>query len=201
MTAKRTKPDKPARTFEWWGKRLTIVDHPYNSTAWNERGVELAIAATCIPPPGSKASMLELGNVLGHYGTRGHRVVDRYEEGPDVENLDVFAITGNYDLVVSISTVEHVEHDHAPRSTDGAARAIAHLRSLVAPGGRMLVTAPLGYHPGLDRLILSGESTADRECTLVRDGDRWIQTDELTFRPYGQTNPWAGAVWIGEWRA
>lgn len=180
--------------FTYHGCELTGYDHPYNTTAHNERAVELAVAFDWLPD----GDGLEVGNVLSHYTRTAHRIVDLHEQAPGVENLSVFDIEGSYDWVLSISTLEHVHHDTEPRNPDASAAALAHLRSLLRPSGRMLVTVPLGYHPHFDRTLLTGAG-ADRSATLIRDNGTWKQTRTLTTRPYGASTPWAEAVWIGEY--
>lgn len=202
--------------FEWWGRRLRYFDHPYNSARLNERTIEIPvvaawlsdIAGTTVDPSRGPAMSpfggLEVGNVLSHYGITGHRVVDRHEQGEGVENLDVFDIEGRYDWIVAISTIEHVRWDEQPRENDGAARAIAHLRSLLAPGGRMILTLPTGYHTPFDHSIGFGRAGATRACTIrrsVEDTSLWVQTERPTVLRYGMRTPWAEAVWIGEYDA
>lgn len=181
-------------TFTYWGTVLDYFEHPYNTTGLNERAVEIPIVREWLPD----GDGLELGNVLGHYQPVTHRVVDRHERG--VENVDVFDLTGQYDWVLSVSTIEHVRWD-PPEQPDphGAIRALRHLESLVKPGGQMLATVPLGHHPHLDELLMSGQTGASRACTLIRHGRGWRQTHSLTWEPYGKTTKWAESVWIGEW--
>ena len=181
--------------FTYHGDRLDYFDHPYNDTAKNERAVEVAVALHWLP---GKGRGLEVGNVLGHYGVTGHRVVDLHEEAPGVDNLDVFAIGGRYDWIVSISTVEHVGRDEKPRRDALAISALGHLLGLLNPGGTMLVTVPGGYNPTLDGFLEHGAGTV-RAATFERHGDGWRQTEHQTFKPYGVTTPWAETVWIGEW--
>lgn len=175
--------------------------HLYNMTWLNERGVELAIWNTWK----RNLSTLEVGNVLNHYEPLAfdHVVVDRYEVGDGVVNEDVLSFRGSFDQIVSISTVEHVRWDEpTEREADGAVRAVQHLVSLLAPGGRMLVTAPTGHNPGLDEWFLHG-GEADRLSTFARDGGPfdpvWRQTDTLEPRGYGVSQPWAEGLWVGEW--
>lgn len=181
-----------AVTFTYRGRRLDYFDHPYNSTRHNERAVEVAVALDWLP---GKGRGLEVGNVLGHYGATGHRVIDLHEQAPGVDNLDVFDITGSYDWIVSISTVEHVRWDTEPRDVTAAAAALDHLAGLLAPGGVMLVTVPGGYHPHLDEHL----ATLPNGCTYTRKGDGWTRTRRPTFKPYGATTLWAESVWVGEW--
>lgn len=180
--------------FTWWGTELPYHDHPYNTTRLNERAVELPIAHAWA----HQAPTLEVGNVLSHYRLGPPRtIVDRHEKAPGVHNLDVFDITDTYDQIISISTIEHVRWDEHPRTPGGSAKAIAHLVSLLNPGGRMLITIPTGCNPPLDDALPNLGAT--RACTLVRDGNDWTQTPTVEVHPYGVSQPWAHSVWIGEW--
>lgn len=181
-------------SFQYHGTSLEYFDHIYNSTRQNERTVELAVAQHWLPD----GDGLEVGNVLGHYDITGHRVVDRDERAPGVENLDVFDITGTFDWIVSISTLEHVGWDTPDQDPLLAIEALQHLRSLLRPNGQMLVTVPGGYHPPLDR-FLAHDVVARRAATFIRWGKGWRQTKTPTFKPYGASTPWAESVWIGEW--
>lgn len=109
----------------------------------------------------------------------------------------MFDIAGTYDWIVSISTMEHVGHDEEPKDPGAAARAIHHLRSLLASGGEMLVTVPGGYNPALDRALPT--IGADYACTYRRNDAEWELTDDLCFLPYGVSTPWAESVWVGRW--
>jgi hypothetical protein len=186
-------------SFRWSGTDLDYFDHPYNTTAINERAVEIPIALTFLARHGHGVG-LEIGNVLGHYGITGHDIVDLYELGPGVRNIDVFDVTGRRDWIVSISTIEHIGWDHGPIDPEAAIGAIKHLRSLLAPDGHLLVTVPLGHHPHLDGEIIHGTLEPTEETTYVRVGDRgWEPAERGTWKPYGETTPWAEAVWIARW--
>lgn len=178
--------------IDWNGRRLDLVDLPYNTTIRNERAVELAVAFDWLA--GCDGDGLEVGNVLGHYGIAGHRVVDLHEQAPGVENIDVFEIHGRFDWIVSISTVEHVGWDDG-RDPTGAAFAVTYLRSLLRPGGELLVTVPLGWNPPLDARLPLG---ADVSACWERQADGWTATD-LTPVAYGPR--WANKVWVGLWRS
>jgi len=186
--------------FTYHGTPLEGFDAPYNNTILNERAVELAVAFEWLKGRDS-AHGLEVGNVLSHYGVTGHRVVDFYEKADGVENVDVFDITGKFKWIVSISTLEHVGWDAEPRDPDAAERAVEHLRSLLAPKGKMLITAPAGYNPSFDKFLKTGAG-ATRDATMNRDKtDGWKQSKTRTFKPYGSSTPWAETVWIGEYGA
>lgn len=184
-------------TFTWWGDELEVFDAPYNSTAFNERGVEIAVALSWMADR-VLVDGIEVGAVLQHYGFPTHRVVDKYEQGPGVENIDVMDIDGQYDWVLSISTIEHVGWDELQQDARGAIKALDHLVGLLARGGAALITVPGGYNPALDDYLATGAG-ASRACTMVRSTEGWVQSDELLFLRYGSSTPWAESVFIGEW--
>lgn len=174
--------------IDWNDRRLELVDLPYNDTIRNERAVELAIVFDWLTS--RSGAGLEVGNVLAYYGHTGHRVVDLYESG--AENIDVFDVTGTYDWIVAISTIEHVHWDDRADPA-AAAAAVSHLRTLLAPGGELLVTVPLGWNPPLDVAL---PLDADRWGCWQRSGTSWTSA-EPTAVAYGPA--WANKVWVGLW--
>lgn len=188
---------QPGAQFTWKGEPLTYLDHPYNSTLLNERAIEVPIAQRWLADRAGDG--VEVGNVLGHYLPVNHRVVDLYEDAPGVEQVDVFDLTGPADWVLAISTLEHVRWDYDEvRDPEGAAAACRHLVSLLAPGGAMLVTVPIGQNPCLDAAIMDGHLHASVETTALYDETGWTFTSERVWRPLRERH-WPGAVWIGEW--
>lgn len=180
-------------TFEFDGERLPYATDTYNDTEFNERTVEIPIARRFIAAHGLD---LEVGNVLRHYGHTEHRVVDRYDTDPHVQNLDVFDISGEAGSVVAISTVEHVRWDEPPRDAQAAIRALDHL---IAISDALFVTVPMGYHPALDSHLLYGPHNATSASTMIRSKDGWRQTSRPQWRRYGATTQWAESVFIAEW--
>jgi SAM-dependent methyltransferase len=149
--------------------------------AWlTERAVEVPVARAHLADRRGDR-VLEVGNVLGHYGPVAHTVVDRHERAPGVINADVLAFdpAGEYDLIISVSTIEHVGWDEAPRDPTAAARALRHLEGLLAPGGELLVTVPVGYHPAFERFVRSDAAGWDTLTALRADPrtGRWSQVD------------------------
>lgn len=187
-------------TFTCWGETYTYERGRYNNAARNERAVEVPIARRWVGR--QRGDGIEVGNVLGHYGRVAHTVLDRYEVAEGVNNVDLFAWHEPADWIVAISTIEHVRWDEPgePRRPGAAELAVRHLYGLLRPGGRMLVSVPLGWHPRLEA-ALPGLPTS-RACTMVQDADGgWTQFDGVEHRPYGAQTIWAGAVWIGEMEA
>lgn len=199
-------------TFDYHGRPLAYYYASlYNLPFINERCVELAVAQDWLSRV--HGSGLEIGNVTAHYnlGPR-HKIVDQYEQAAwyqlphAVKNVDLFTVTERFDWIVSISTIEHVGEREPNART--AVEALHHLRGLLNPGGRMLVTFGTGYNADLDDMIVVGESGATRECTLVKTDHAhgvWVQSEQLQVLPYGlgpdtigNCNQWAWSVYIGE---
>lgn len=190
-------------TFEFGGERHPYLYHRYKWSWLTERTVELPIAQSVLA--GHEAGrVLEVGNVISHYGPREHLVVDKYEHAPGVLNRDVVQLSdlGQFDLVLSISTIEHVGWDEEPREPDKALEALRLLEALVAPGGRLLITVPVGYHPELDRALMSGAVRFTRQGAMRRErfGPHWTEEkpEQVWGTPYDFLLYSARAVFIGE---
>jgi hypothetical protein len=193
----------PSEIFTYWGVPLEYCRAGYNDAGLNERAVEIPIARWFIGRQGAGASGLEVGNVLSHYGPVDWPVLDRYEAGATY-NRDVFDFYEPVDWIVTVSTLEHIRWNEpleAPHP-DGSLDALAHLLGLLIPGGRMLVTIPMGWQAFLDSAILEHRLPVEpeRQCTFVRasDQEHWVQTAEIEHRPYAVTSIWAEAVWVAE---
>ncbi|HET7101650.1 MAG TPA: hypothetical protein VFJ52_10905 [Terriglobia bacterium] len=175
-------------TFTFRGESYRHLWHRYNATWRNERAVEIPIARGFLAGiPAEK--VLEIGNVLSHYGPVAHQVVDKYEQGEGVRNEDVcdFKPGRKYDLILSISTLEHVGWDEEPKDESKVLRAFENLRSLLAPRGRLVVTIPLGYNPPLDKMIEEGRIRFSERICLKRQPRRnvWREVDAGEVRQPG----------------
>lgn len=134
-------------------KELPYFNHRYNLTFLNERRVEIPLVMSEIE--NFTGRMLEVGNVLYHYGVKGHVVVDKYEQNvPGVINKDIVDLGADqkFDFIVTISTVEHIGQDENEDPAK-AISAIKHMASLLNPNGKLLVTFPMGYNPALDQWL------------------------------------------------
>jgi len=135
------------KTFSFRGNRLRYFCHWYNTTFLNERSIEVAVAIDALKNT-KGSNILEVGNVLSHYCDIPREVLDKYEKGEGVINEDIvdFHPEKKYDLIISVSTLEHVGFDETPKDPAKFAKAVRHLKTLLAPGGRMLVTIPIAYN-------------------------------------------------------
>lgn len=184
-------------TFGYRGRELPYVRAMYNRTWATERCVEVAIAKAEIERAGDEARVLEVGNVLAHYGLRGHAVVDKYEAGDGVRTIDVVDIPSDerYDLIVSLSTMEHVGWDETPRRPEKFSSAWAKLEQLLAPGGTIVVTVPVDWNEWLDAELAADRIPADSIVWLERTGRycSWLQSDKNTVLAERYGSPYKAA--------
>ncbi|MEY2452987.1 MAG: hypothetical protein QOD92_2561 [Acidimicrobiaceae bacterium] len=142
------------RTFSVGERTYHYATDHYNRGWRNERAVELALGRGFLADNQGRR-LLEVGNVLAHYGVAGHDVLDKYEDAPNVINDDIVDFTPEvpYEAILSISTLEHVGWDEKPREPDKTLRAYHAMRAMLAPGGTMLLTCPIGQNSYLDEYI------------------------------------------------
>lgn len=186
------------KSFDLWGKDTKYFLHKYNTTWRNERAVELA-AATAFLAENQGGPFLEFGNVLQHYGFRQPDVVvDLYEKGPRITNVDIvdFASEKKFKVMVSISTIEHVGWDERPRSAEKTAMALDRLVSHLTSDGKLFITAPTGHNPYLDAMIRDGVPNVERQVFYVRDRFDWSPSPDFVAIPYGSKGPGAASMWM-----
>jgi SAM-dependent methyltransferase len=138
---------------------------------------------------------------------RGHEVIalDRLPSALEYEHERVTHVEADildrplserrFDQIVNCSSVEHVGLSGRYRSTedmDGDLKAMAHMRVLLAPEGRMILTIPVGQdaicrpqhriygEQRLPRLLEGYRSEEEQYWHKPPKGDRWVQTDRST---------------------
>ena len=100
---------------------------------------------------------------------------------------------GRFNLVINCSAIEHVgiagRYGVTEGRADGDLAAMGRLRALLASGGLMLLTIPVGsdavfapwhrvYGPGRLPRLLQGFTVESREFWLKDPGNRWVRSDE-----------------------
>lgn len=180
------------KTFRFNGRTYEYLYHSYNRTWKNERGVEIPIFRELLIQHEGRR-VLEVGNVLSHYFPIQHEVVDKYEVSPGVINKDIMDLIPQqpYDLIVSISTLEHVGWDEQPREPEKLLHVIEHLRSTcLTPSGKLVASLPIGYNQYFDGLLNSGKTpfTAQHFLKRMSKQNYWIESDWEQCRnaPYGR---------------
>lgn len=187
------------RAFWFRGRRVPYWVHRYNRTWANERAVEVALGMRVAKSVSSK-DVLEIGNVLAHYGLSEHTVIDKYEKHPRAINIDIMDFTPVrlYDRIISISTVEHVGRDESPRSRDKAIRAVGKIKHLLTPDGFAFVTIPLGVNRWLDSALFANIWEDSEIVFLKRISfvNEWCEVDreEAEYSGYGVHFPAANCI-------
>lgn len=177
-------PFLPKQSFSYKNKLLRNFYHRYSTTWRNERQIEIPIAREIIAPYVSTCwknyhprfnknpiNILEVGNVLSHYYDYPHDCVDKFEKAQGVINADIvdWKPKRRYDLILSISTFEHIGYDDDEETYNKPLLAIADCLDILNPGGKMVITLPLGYNPAIDDMLLTGKLIANSE-TYYRYG-------------------------------
>jgi hypothetical protein len=193
------------RRFQFDGQSHAYHVARGNRTWDNERAVELPIVWSHLQRRGHADGVLEVGNVLGHYFDIQHPVLDRYELSPTVTwNEDVVSFQPPFapELVISISTLEHVGHSEKPPDPTKFRRALEAILSWLAPGGRLLFTVPLGYNPAVrDYLDTPHAARTSLRCLRRTTLDNlWVQADYAEVRAlrYNRPLPCANAIAVVE---
>lgn len=188
--------------FRFQGNAYQYFLNRYNFTWENERIVEVPIIMKLVRESHGKR-ILEVGNVLSRYFTVKHDIVDKYEKGVRVINEDVvnFHPPYKYDLIVSISTFEHIGFDESPKDPNRVLDAFRNVGNLLVPGGRAVITLPLGYNAGLDGLLIEDKILfAEKYC--MRRISRLNSWAEINFNavynpPYDKPFRFANWLFIG----
>ncbi|MUG97746.1 hypothetical protein F7734_37735 [Scytonema sp. UIC 10036] len=150
--------------FSYKGKLLSYNRIPHNNMA--ERAIEIPIVFDFLSGCKTTDRILEVGNVLSYYESEvnkfSRKIIDKYEIGTDVINEDLmeFSERNKYDIIVSISTVEHIGQNwneyveqgykvvptekSTPRDLEAPLKAIMKIYSLLDNSGKAIITVPFG---------------------------------------------------------
>jgi hypothetical protein len=184
---------KTPETFIFLGHTYRYFTALYNATYPNERSVEIPIAMSIVNACGK--CILEIGNVLSHYFVFSHVIIDKYESAPGVINEDIvdWRADEKFDLIVSISALEHIGWDETPRDDTKIPRA---LENLVKPGGQILITVPIGQNPVLDNLVHERSIEFDKQYYLKRVSRSNIWSETSEEEAYGSPYQYGNAIMI-----
>jgi hypothetical protein len=174
------KTFKYHHTFTLGDKKYRYFYHNYNRAWMNERSVEIAVVWDLVrqyPPQ----KVLEVGNVLSHYFPIRHDVLDKYEVAPGIINKDAadFESSKTYELIVSISTLEHIGWDETLKDSTKVIRAVENLTKCLAKGGMMMSTIPVGYNPNLDKILREKGLKFTKQYCLERvsSDNKWSEDE------------------------
>jgi len=192
---------KSSRKFEFNGKKISYFYYPYNATWRNERSIEIPIAFNFIKNYDSK-NILELGNVLSHYVSVEHDILDKYEKAHGVTNEDVvdFKTSKKYDLIISISTIEHIGWDEEIKDPLKVLKALENLKKHLNKGGKIIATFSIGYNLNIDKLLKQNKLFDETfYMKRISKDNQWKQTvnEDLDKIKFGSPFPFGNVVVIG----
>jgi hypothetical protein len=199
FTIFKIKGEKNKEQFTFNGSKYSYFQHPYNITWANERIVEVPIIKERVDAAlAKKKKILEVGNVLPHYFRQKWYVLDKYEVGKNVINKDIvnYVPSNKYDLIVSISTLEHVGWDEIPKEPFKILKAIRNIRvHCLKSKGEAIVTLPLCYSPVLDNLVKNEKLNFDEAFYLKRISwdNKWVEIKKHELEFTGFDSPFLGA--------
>lgn len=187
------------KIFLFLGREYKYFYHWYNQTWSNERSVEIPIFYSILLENRHK-NILEVGNVMSHYFTVDYDILDKYDGVHSVIKCDVVEYHPDfkYDLIISISTLEHVGRDETPFDPAKSLQAIAHLHSLLKPNGRLIFSIPVGYNEVLDSALFSNSLPgipvhAIHAMHRVSRHNYWEETSLEKVRGYRYGHPYNAA--------
>lgn len=192
-----------SRFFKYRNQSYRYFIHEYNQTWKNERIVEIPIIKRIVDQY-INSDILEVGNVLSHYFPFKHDVLDKYEKGENVINADAASFNFNkkYDLIISISTLEHIGWDEEKRDYKKILKAIDNLKAHLKKKGEIVFTHPLGYNFVLDTYIKKGRIKLKEKSLLKRisSSNRWKEIPWLKISEdfkYNTPFPYANSIVVG----
>lgn len=166
------------RKFTYDGETYSYFYHYYNTTYRNERTIEVPIGERFLERFAGK-KIFEFGDVLSRYFKTNHLILDKYEIGDGIINEDIvgYPTIEKFDLVISISTLEHVGRDEVPQDFPKVITALQTLRDLKKEDGTLFITFALGYNKFLDELIFSGKEKFKKIIYMQRisEDNRWVE--------------------------
>lgn len=192
--------------FTFQGNQYPYLYHHKNFAWLSERIVEVSLVAPYLQAAYDEGKrILEIGEVVRQYSPfKTHDILDKYEYKKGVINEDVvdFKPKEKYDLIVSVSTMEHIGWD-APeeRDVEKMPRSVALVKEWLAPGGMAVITMPIGYNTELDKRLREGTMPFTEEYFMERvsKNNQWKEAtrEEALKRKYGEPYGAANAILLG----
>jgi hypothetical protein len=192
--------------FVFRGKTYEYLYRLKNFTWMTERTVEVPLVVPYLRDAyANKKSVLEIGEVVRQFSEfKTHDILDKYEYKKGVINEDVvdFKPKGKYDLIISVSTIEHIGWD-APEEPDPEKipQTLALIKEWLAPGGIAAITMPIGYNAELDKRLKANSFPFSEQYFLERisKGNQWkeVNREEALTKKYGTPFHAANAIILG----
>jgi len=182
--------------FRIQNNKYNYFYHNYRRTWNNERAVEVPIIWEIVNRYKDK-EILEVGNVLSHYYNVNHDIVDKYEVSDSVINKDIIDYQTNkkYELVISISTLEHVGWNEIPEDPAKVLTVLDNLMKILDRNGKIIITLPIGWNPHLDKLLKENKITFYKRICLKRISQKnhWREVKWKDIQNIKYDNPFHSA--------
>lgn len=188
-----------------------------HENSWaTERVVEIPIVLNYID---KNKKILEVGNVLSQFVYVKWDIVDKYEKGKGVINEDIvdFKPKEKYDLIISISTLEHVGFNEQvglgemvksddEEDNNKIIEAIINLKNnCLKQNGEIIATVPLGYNKKMDKKLFDNKFGFDELFFLKRisKSNEWkeIEKNDVIEPQYGYPYPCANYICVGMYKS
>ncbi len=182
-------------------KTYRYFSHTYNYAWKNERTIEIPFFQKILEAYDPK-EILEIGNVLSHYQTIHHDVLDKYEVSNGVINQDIvgFSPKKKYKCIIAISTLEHVGWHEIPYEKNKILLALKSIRTLLTTDGVCIFSVPIGLNSDLDLLLRKKKLPVETTVYLKRNS--WFNTwqecskEDALVCAYDSPYPNANAICI-----
>jgi len=190
----------PNKIFFLNDKQYNLFYHNYNITWANERCIEIPVVLDFIK--NNKGRILEVGNVLSHYFDANWDILDKFEKRKGIFNEDANQFCPNirYDLIISISTFEHIGFDDESNNKKVMTTFNNLKKNCLNKKGKIIITAPIGYNPEFDKIISGNQLKFDEQMFLGRDGLldwKQITKEEALKSKYNKPFPYGNCVFFG----
>lgn len=165
------------RTFTFDGSKYIYETGKYDLARLNERAVEVPIAAKLLE---TNDNVLEVGNVLRHYGHRPYMVIEGGKEFVVNYLLGKWstAPTPIYDCSICIGGLAHL-------AVDDAIDMVQQIKGALKPGSPYLFTIPHGSNEDIDMAITVNDFEVDYIMRMdKRDGE--LHTWKQELRRFGE---------------
>lgn len=187
-----------------FGDRKLEYCYTKKGAAWtNERVIEIPIIKLLLKQYKNKR-ILEIGNVMCNFDKIKSIVVDKYEKAKGVINHDIidYKPKEKFDVVFSISTLEHVGWDDIPRKQENFLKGIKNIKqNCLKKNAELIFTMPIGYNTYLDNLLKNNKIKINKQYYFKRLSlnNKWIETGkkQALKQKYGLPYECANALLVG----
>lgn len=172
-------------------------------SAFTERAIEIPLANYFFKK-NKNIRILEIGNVMNQYKKYNSTVVDKYAlvEGVLNEDIVCYKPETKYDIIISISTLEHVGWDEIPKESKKFSNAIKNIKkNCLKKNGKLIFTVPLGYNTYMDRILKNNKINFYKKYFFKRISlnNQWALADEKEAfsKKYNFPYECANAIMLG----